>query len=426
MGALRQLAAACQIAPLRYNAGIHRTNEARPCGGMPRGHSAKLARILILKEKTMARTYRVGVIGFAHMHVNTLVDAFAALPNVQWVACADTTPDVPSRSMERSTRGANLKRAREETGIPKSYADYREMLDKERFDIMIFCPENAKHAEVAEAVAAKGIHLLTEKPMANTLAGAQRMARAALYNKVSLLTNWPITWWPAVRKIKELVDQGEIGQVLQVRVRNGYSLGPLPHLPEAERGAEWWHRAAAGGGALLDYCCYGACLARYYVGEPAVAAFGMKANLNSRYGDAEDNAVITVRFREAMATLEGSWTTTNAGVPSWSVVYGRKGTLVLSQRRGQDGVSVPVVEVYKKGSYGGGEPPERVVEAEALPAGRATIAEEMIHHLETGEPPHPTLELAQNLEAMAILDAGIRSAANGKLELVNDATWCIG
>ena len=65
-----------------------------------------------------------------------------------------------------------------------------------------------------------------------------------------------------------------------------------------------------------------------------------------------------------------------------------------------------------------------MTEGDPLPEGRATLAEEFIHHLETGDPLHPTLEMMQNLEAMAILDAGIRSAASGKMELVNDAKWC--
>ena len=66
------------------------------------------------------------------------------------------------------------------------------------------------------------------------------------------------------------------------------------------------------------------------------------------------------------------------------------------------------------------------LEGDPLPEGRETLAREFIHHLETGEPLHPTLEMMQNLEAMAILDAGIRSAASGKMELVNNITWCIG
>ena len=54
------------------------------------------------------------------------------------------------------------------------------------------------------------------------------------------------------------------------------------------------------------------------------------------------------------------------------------------------------------------------------------MAAEIVRHLETGEPVHETMEMMFNLEAMAILDAGVRSAATGKLEMVDNATWRIG
>ena len=379
----------------------------------------------------MAKSYRVGVIGFAHMHVNDLLNQFAKLPNVEWVACADTMPAVPSRSQKRSTRGANLRRAQEVTGIPKVYEDYREMLEREQFDIVVFCPENARHGEVAEAIAARGAHMVTEKPMAATLPEALRMARAAQAHNVGLMINWPTTWSPAIRKMKELIEQGAIGDVWEIKWRNGASMGPLSYgtgddaLTDVEKGAEWWHQAAPGGGALLDYCCYGACLSRWFLGEPAVAATALKANLNSPYGDAEDNAVITVRFPKALAVLEGTWTTWHVGVPTGPLAYGTRGTLVATSRPGAGGQNVPVVEVYTSRGYGKLEP-DQVVEGDPFPAGRATLAEELIHHLETGEPLHPTLDMSQNLEVMAILDAGIRSAASGKVELVNDRVWSIG
>ncbi|HUX86992.1 MAG TPA: hypothetical protein VMW65_08320, partial [Chloroflexota bacterium] len=66
------------------------------------------------------------------------------------------------------------------------------------------------------------------------------------------------------------------------------------------------------------------------------------------------------------------------------------------------------------------------ISGDPLPVGRDTIAKEIIHHLETGEPVHPTLEAQFNLEAEAILDAGIRSAQSGKLEFVPNAPWSIG
>ena len=57
-------------------------------------------------------------------------------------------------------------------------------------------------------------------------------------------------------------------------------------------------------GALLDYCCYGACLSRWFFGEKSVAAYGMTANFNSPYGNVEDYATITVRFPQGVAILE--------------------------------------------------------------------------------------------------------------------------
>jgi predicted dehydrogenase len=248
------------------------------------------------------------------------------------------------------------------------------------------------------------------------------MVRAVKANNVKLMVNWPTTWFPAIRKMKELIDEGMIGDVWEVKWRNGASMGPLSYskgedaFTDAEKGSEWWHQTAPGGGALLDYCCYGACLSRYLIGEPAVAAIAMKANLTSHYGDAEDNAAITVRFPNAMAILEGTWTTWHSGVPTGPVVYGKTGTMVIDRRE---------LKVYTTRSYSAVEP-DLVTEGDPLPEGRATLAEEFIHHIETGQPLHPTLDMMQNVEAMAILDAGARSAASGKLELVNTPTWCVG
>jgi len=379
----------------------------------------------------MSRTYRVGVIGLAHMHVNHLLDAFSALPNIEWVACADTRPPVPPLSAKPNTRRANLQRALQVTGIPRAYEDYRAMLDAERLDIVILCAENARHAEVAEAIAAHGAHIVTEKPMASSLPEALRIARAAREHEVEVMVNWPTTWNPAIRQMKTLLEQGAIGRVLQVKWRNGASMGPLSYTQGAdavspeEKASEWWHHSAAGGGALLDYCCYGACLARWFLGEPAVAAWGMRANLASPYGDAEDNALIAVRFPSAMAILEGTWTTWATGVPTGPVVYGTEGTLVADVAPDAEGHARPAVKVYTtRGSAAA--VPDRIEWGEPLPVGRATEAEEFIHHLETGEPLHPTLQLELNLDAMAILDAGIRSAASGRMELVNDVHWAIG
>ena len=170
-----------------------------------------------------------------------------------------------------------------------------------------------------------------------------------------------------------------------------------------------------GGGAMLDYCCYGSMLSRWYIGEPAVAAVGMRANLDSTWGNADDNGAMIVRFPTAMGLFEGSWTTWDHGVPNGPIIYGTTGTLVAENRDGK-----PVIRLER------GHNDTTIYEAEPLPEGRQQVAQEFIHHLETGEPVHETLEPLFNLEVMAILDAGVRSADSGKLETVDSITWRIG
>lgn len=375
----------------------------------------------------MSRTYRVGVIGLAHMHINNVLGLFAKHPQVELVACADTVPDRPELRKGPYTRQWNLEHALRDLGVPKSYDDYAEMLAAERLDVVICCSENAKHPEVVSACAAAGVNVCVEKPMAGSLSDALAMARAVQAAGTTMLINWPMTWNPAARKAKALIDDGAIGRVLEVRARLGHT-GPLGSgakhagvreeaapLTATELGAVWWHSRAAGGGAMLDFCCYGAMVARWFVGEPAIAAVGLRANLSSPFGDADDNGAMICRFPSAMGLFEGTWTTRHHGVGGGPIVHGTEGTLVVESKDGE-----PIV----RQESGGGK--TAIHQPDPLPAGRTTIAEEFIHHLQTREPVHATLEVGLNLDAMAILDAGVRSADSGKLEPVQSGHWCIG
>lgn len=374
----------------------------------------------------MTRKIRVGVVGFAHMHVNNVLGIFARHPQVDLVAGADTVPAVSERRRGPYTRRWNLEHALKDLGLPKSYDDYREMLGKEKLDLVICCSENARHPEVVEACARSGAGVCVEKPMAMSLSHALAMARAAKIAKTLLLVNWPMTWNPAARAAKALIDEGAVGRVLGITTRIGHT-GPLgagarhegvseevaPLTPE-ELGAVWWHRLSAGGGAMLDFCCYGAMIARWFIGVPAVAAVGMRANLNSPWGDADDNGAMIVRFPSALARFEGTWTTADHGVGGGPVVYGTEGALVMDEHDGK--VSLTVCQGGKR----------EVHSCKPLPKGRHDVAHEVVHHLEAKEPLHPTLDLSGNLDAMAILDAGLRSADSGKMETVDSAVWRVG
>jgi predicted dehydrogenase len=301
------------------------------------------------------------------------------------------------------------------------------MLRREKLDIVLVCGENAQHPDIVEACAAAGVHVVVEKPMAMSLSDGLRMARASQAAGTACVVNWPLTWSAQAQTAKRLIDEGVIGRILEVKWRSGHTgpLGPRVHHPGVEetsedmtgteRGATWWHQTETGGGAMIDYCCYGALVSRWFIGEQATAAMGMRANLDSQWGDADDNAVVVVRFPSAIALLEGSWTTWNHGVATGPIVYGTKGTLVVDPYGGN-----PVVRIERSDGQTVNYNPD------PLPADRDNIAKAMIHHLETGEPLHPSLQLSLNLEVMAILDAGIRSATSQKMELVDNTIWRIG
>ncbi|MBE3069041.1 MAG: Gfo/Idh/MocA family oxidoreductase [Planctomycetes bacterium] len=372
------------------------------------------------------KTYRVGAIGFAHMHINNVLALFGKHPQVRLVACADTAAARPELRKGPYTREWNVEFALHEIGVPRAYADYREMLAKEKFDIIVCCAENARHPEVVEACATAGVHVCVEKPMAMSLEHGLRMARAARAAGTRLVVNWPMTWSGAARKAGQLIQAGAVGRVIEVKWRGGHTgpLGPgAEHQGVAEKakmltgtqlGATWWHHAADGGGAMLDYCCYGAMVSFWYIGERGLAAVGLKGNLASPWGDADDNGAMIVRFPSAMGLYEGSWTTWSQGVPNGPIVYGTTGVLVVDEK----------ANVVREEHGSGGR--DRVHKPAPLPKGRHNVAHEFIHHLDTGDAIHPTLDLDFNLDVMAILDAGLKSAESGRMETVDSASWRVG
>jgi predicted dehydrogenase len=361
----------------------------------------------------MRQRYRVAVIGVAHMHVNELMRRFAELPNVDMVAIADTAPPEPNQTSP-STRGHTLAVARSEIGVAREYADYTALLANEQPDIVLLCPELSRTGEIGEVVARAGAHIVTEKPLAASFGEAERLVAAVNRAGSRLMVNWPSAWSGAIRRMRQMLDQGRVGRVQQFHGRWG-SAGPfaagarhpgvrgqVTGLSDAEKGATWWYDTASGGGAYLDYCCYGAALARWFFDRRASHAFGVRVNLASPFGTADDNGVLVLQFEGGgLATIEGTWTCADLGGLQGAVVYGSEGTLRV------DGDRVRLSRL-------GGE----VVfeDALALPPGRDTPAREFVRHIETGEPLHPLLDPGFNLDVMAALDAGMRAAESGQLQ----------
>lgn len=360
----------------------------------------------------MDRPYRLGIIGYAHSHISGNAEDFHLLGNkVSFIAGADIKPLVEPTNDSEGTRYGRMRSLNRELGLDNIYEDYIKLLDENKLDIALVCAENAFHGRVCEEILRRGVHVVMEKPLAVNMTDAMRITRAASEGKATVVVNWPITWNPAVRLAHKLCREGAIGKLFKFTYRNGESLGPLSYfhkMTDVERGREWWYQSAAGGGALLDYCCYGAIMSCWFFDGKPVSAYGVKANYNSFYGDTEDYATITALFPDGVAIMEGSWTTVNSGTPAGPILYGLEGTLVVDGNE---------VRLYKTRFT---KEPDTVYTPDPLPEGRSMLGEEVLHHLRSGEPLHPTLSLANNILATSILDAGIRSTQSGRMETVKD------
>ena len=148
----------------------------------------------------MAKTYRVGVAAMVHDHVWGEIRRWKALPNVELVAAGDVNQELRDK-------------AQTEFGIPRAYNSWEEMLENEELDIVQAASENSVSADIVDACSARGVNVISEKPMSATLAQANRMVAAANDAGITLLINWPSAWNPAIQEMERRILAGDIGEV---------------------------------------------------------------------------------------------------------------------------------------------------------------------------------------------------------------------
>ncbi len=157
----------------------------------------------------MQKTYRVGIIGRTGKgnYGHGLDTVWAEFPNVDVVAVADE---------DEKGRAEAAKRTR----AKQAYADYREMLDKEKPDIVAVGPRWLDaHRDMVVAAAERGCHMFMEKPMCRTLEEADQMVTACERHHVKLAIAHQSRYSPSILRAKEAIDAGRIGDMLELRGR---------------------------------------------------------------------------------------------------------------------------------------------------------------------------------------------------------------
>jgi predicted dehydrogenase len=159
-------------------------------------------------------TYRVAVIGHTgHGDYGHGIDTvWLDLPQCEIVGVADAS--------EKGRAAAAKRLAKDGGAAPPAFADYRELLEKTKPNIVAVCPRHlAEHRDMVVAAANSGAHIYMEKPFCRTLAEADEMIAALNKNKVKLAIAHQTRYSPKLHVVRELIEDGRIGKVLELRGR---------------------------------------------------------------------------------------------------------------------------------------------------------------------------------------------------------------
>ncbi|MCH7959581.1 MAG: Gfo/Idh/MocA family oxidoreductase [Candidatus Hydrogenedentes bacterium] len=260
------------------------------------------------------KIYRVGVIGGGAIAQTCHIPGYARDARANLVAVADPNP-------------ARHKEIRSRFGDVTAYASYRDMLAKEKLDVVSVCTPNAYHTEHTLAALRHGCHVLCEKPMATTLPQANRMIAAAKKARKKLMIGFTHRLYSGPERTKALLKEKAIGKPFMIRVRFAHT-GPYP---DWGKGPWFYDPKLSAGGALMDMGIHAIDLAHWLIGP--IAAVSARVDTLVKRIPVDDCAVLILEFANgAMGYIEVGW----SSQPGFSgiEIYGTKGTIICDYANG--------------------------------------------------------------------------------------------
>ncbi|UBM58297.1 Gfo/Idh/MocA family oxidoreductase [Marinilongibacter aquaticus] len=263
-----------------------------------------------------------------------------------------------------------------------------------------------EHLEVVQACAPKGVHVMVEKPLAVSFDHAKKMEALAKKHKIHLITNYETTWYPTNHKAYALVKkEGRIGDIRKIIVRDGHK-GPK-NIHVGDEFFEWLTDPVLnGGGAIIDFGCYGANLVTWLMdGQKPKSVTAITAQLQAENNPkVDDDATILLNYGHATAILEPSW--------NWPIgrkdmeIYGATGAVYADNRHD---LRIRISEGYD----GYSEEKETLEERKAPFNDPFLLLTNVIRNKVTLQASDLSA-LENNVVVVEILDAAVKSAKTGK------------
>ncbi len=289
------------------------------------------------------------------------------------------------------------------------FTDYRAVLARPDIQAVVIATPEYLHAEQVEAAAAAGKHVLCEKPIAPSLAEADRMIAACRAAGVNLLIGHSRRFTRRYMEIKAALDRGDIGPVrlLRENERRSRAIPQVWWTP-----AHWTGNPQISGGAPMMNAIHETDLLRWFTGQEAAA---VQAEINTTIeGNVGviDFISLTVRFRDGAI---GSAEVLNCAPPGYPAfhqleLYGTSGAIRARDHE--------LTSLVRFGDSGADYPGHYDMLLHNLPAYARELAE-LVEAIRAGRPVHmPPTEARAALE---IALAAVRSAHAGHEILLGDA-----
>ena len=189
------------------------------------------------------------------------------------------------------------------------YSDLGKMLDSVKPEAVVAFGSIYEHMNVVEECAPRGIHVMVEKPLATNVEHAKKMSELAEKFHIFLLTDYETSWYPTTAKSFGLVnDSNYVGDIRKVVIHDGHQ-GPK-EIGCSKEFLDWLTDPVQnGGGALIDFGCYGANLMTYLLkGEEPVSVTAVTRHFKPEiYPKVDDEATIIVSYPHSQCIIQASW-----------------------------------------------------------------------------------------------------------------------
>ena len=250
-----------------------------------------------LAQPASNQPLRVGVAGLSHSHVH-------------WILGRPDKGDVMIVGIYEPNRELAERYAKQHGfSMELVYDNLEKMLDAVKPEAVTAFGPIFEHLQVVQACAPRGIHVMVEKPLAVSMKHAQEMENLARKHKIHLLTNYETTWYGSNHAAYDLVHREQaIGEIRKVVVHDGHQ-GPQ-EIGVNKEFLDWLTDPVLnGGGAIIDFGCYGANLITWLMkGAAPVSVTAVTQQLKPEvYPNVDDEATIILTYPETQGIIQASW-----------------------------------------------------------------------------------------------------------------------